>query len=184
MSVGKVNETSIQKAKASGQSFDEWVKGQTQVFHGTSLENANKINIEGFKAGGGKGVSGKASNDFVYATGNKQSANKYVSDRLGIKNPTTIEGGFNGKVLDIQGKMADFEAFGEASRKLGVPLGKDSQGNLSMLDMPAIKKAMQEQGYGAISFSDRYANGSKAYAVLPEQIKTRSQIKAEWDKVK
>jgi len=174
--------TSIQQAKASGQSFDEWVKGQgEQVFHGTSLENANKIKIEGFKIGGGKGVSGQTSGDFIYAAGNKQSANRYVSDRLGIKNPTVVDTGFNGKVLEIQGKMADFEAFGEASKKLGVPLGIGSQGKPTMLDMPAIKKAMQEQGYGAISFSDRYANGSKAYAILPDQIKTRSQLKAEWD---
>ena len=79
--------------------------------------------------------------------------------------------------------MADFEAFGEASKKLGVPLGKDSQGNLSMLNMPAIKKAMQEQGYGAIRFSDRYANGSKALAILPDQIKTKSQLTDFYNKV-
>jgi enhancing lycopene biosynthesis protein 2 len=164
-------------------SAEEFVKAQgTPVYHGTSLENANKINTEGFKAGAGKGVSGQASGDFVYATGNKVSANKYVSDRLGIKNPTIIGGSFNGKTLEIQGKMADFEAFGEASKKLGVPLKIGSQGKPTMLNMPAIKKAMQEQGYGAISFSDRYANGSKAFAILPENIKTKSQLTDIWNK--
>ena len=91
-----------------------------------------------------------------------------------------MEGGFNGKTLEIQGKMADFEAFGEASKKLGVPLEIDSHGKPTMLNMPAIKKAMQEQGYGAISFSDRYANGSKALAILPENIKTKSQLEQIW----
>lgn len=162
-------------------SADEFVKSQGKtVYHGTSLENANKIKSEGFKIGGGKGVSGETSSDFIYATENKVSANKYVSDRLGIKNPTVVTGDFNGKVLEIQGKMADFEAFGEASRKLGVPLGRGSQGGLTMLDMPAIKKAMQEQGYGAIRFSDRYANGTKAMAILPDSIYTKSQLKDIW----
>jgi hypothetical protein len=161
---------------------EEFVKAQPTVYHGTSMENANKINVEGFKTGSGKGVSGQTSNDFIYATESKVSAGKYVSDRLGIKDPTTISGSFNGKVLEIDGKMADFEAFGEASKKLGIPLGKDAQGNLSMLDMTAIKKAMQEQGYGAIRFSDRYANGSKALAIIPDQIKTKSQLTDIWNK--
>lgn len=160
---------------------EEFVKAQPTVYHGTSGENAIKINTEGFKTGSGKGVSGQTSNDFVYATENKVSAGKYVSDRLGIKNPTTVSGSFNGKVLDISGnKMADFEAFGEASKKLGVPLEIGSQGKPTMLNMPAIKKAMQEQGYGAIRFSDRYANGSKALAILPDQIKTKSQLNDIW----
>jgi hypothetical protein len=150
----------------------------TTVYHGTSLDNANKINDGGFKTGAGKGVSGSASNDFIYTTESKTSASKYVSDRLGIKNPTVVSGKITGKILDIPGKMADFEAFGEASKKLGVPLGKDSQGGLSMLDMPAIKKAMKEQGYSAIRFSDKYANGTKAMAVLPDQIKVASALKS------
>jgi hypothetical protein len=154
----------------------------TKFYHGTSAENASKINTEGFKTGVGNGVSGQASNDFIYATESKTSAGKYVSNRLGIKNPTTVSGNFKGKILEIQGKMADFEAFGEVSKKLGVPLGVDSQGTLSMLDMPAIKKAMQEQGYGAIRFSDKYANGSKALAILPDQIKTKSQLTDIWNK--
>jgi len=182
--VGKVKEPitkEIQKAKAEGKSFDEFV-GKDIVYHGTSAENATKISQEGFKAGAGKGVSGQGSTDFIYATGNKPSANKYVSERLGIKNPTVVEGNFSGKVLEIQGKMADFEAFGEASKKLGVPLGIGSQGKPTMLDMPAIQKAMRERGYSAIGFSDRYANGSKAFAILPDKIKTKSQLKQLWDK--
>lgn len=163
---------------------EEFVKAHgTPVYHGTSLENASKINIEGFKAGSGKGVSGQASNDFIYATSNKTGANRYVSDRMGIKNPTVIEGGFTGRVLEIQGKMADFEAFGEASKKLGVPLGIGSQGKPTMLNMSALQKAMGEQGYGAISFSDRYANGAKAFAILPDQIKTKAQLLDIWKRV-
>ena len=157
------------KAKEKMQDFK--INDETTFYHGTSAENATKISSEGFKTGSGKGISGQTSNDFIYATENKVSAGKYVADRLGIKNPTTVKGSFTGKVLDIQGKMADFEAFGEASKKLGIPLGKDSQGKLSMLDMSAIKKAMKEQGYGAIRFSDRYANGSKSLAILPDLIK-------------
>lgn len=173
----------LMKEARKYKSADEFVKAQgTPVYHGTSLENANKINIEGFKAGAGKGVSGQTSGDFVYATGNKAGASRYVSDRMGIKNPTVVEGGFNGKVLEIQGKMADFEAFGEASKKLGVPLEIGPQGKPTMLNMPAIKKAMQERGYGAIGFSDRYANGTKAYAILPESLKTKSQLTDIWNK--
>lgn len=171
------DKSQLPKAKAVTSAEQKVTQEGTEsmtVYHGTSLENANKISTDGFKAGGGKGVSGGASSDFVYVTKNKASANRYVSDRLGIKNPTTVEGSFSGKVLEVQGIKADFEAFGEVSKKLGVPLGVDSQGNLSMLDMPAIKKAMKEQGYGAIQFSDRYANGTKALAVLPENIKTKS----------
>ena len=163
---------------------DEFVNSQQKVYHGTSAENASKISQEGFKIGAGKGVSSQVSTDFVYATGNKPSASKYVSDRLGIKNPTVIEVNFSGKTLEIQGKMADFEAFGEASKKLGVPLGIGSQGKPTMLDIPAIQKAMREQGYSAIGFSDRYANGSKALAILPGQIKTKSQLTDIYKKAK
>ena len=180
--VSSSNDNTLLTEAKKYKSAEEFVKSQPTVYHGTSLENANKINSEGFRTGAGKGVSGETSNDFIYATENKVSADRYVSDRLGIKNPTTVSGSFNGKVLVIPGKMADFEAFGEASKKLGVPLGKDSQGSLTMLDMPAIKRAMQEQGYGAISFSDRYANGSKALAILPDQIKTKSQLTDIWKK--
>jgi len=181
MTKNPLNAGSAKEAIAKGLTEEQFVKGQgTPVFHGTSSENATKISQEGFRAGAGKGVSGQGSSDFVYATGNKPSADRYVADRLGIKNPTVVDGNFNGKVLEIEGKMADFEAFGEASKKLGVSLGKDSQGNFSMLDMSSIKKAMKEQGYSAIGFSDRYANGTKAFAILPDQIKTSSQLRTEY----
>ena len=40
----KVNETSIQKSKASGQSFDEWVKGQGEtVYRGGKNEDIGKL---------------------------------------------------------------------------------------------------------------------------------------------
>lgn len=139
------------------------------VYHGTSLENANKIKTEGFKTGTGKGVSGLPSNDFIYVTENKNSANKYVSDRLSIKNPTVVDASFDGKILDIQGKMADFEAFGKASEQLGIPLK-----NGHILDMPAIKKEMEKQGYSAIRFSDKYQNGTKAIAVIPEKLSQKT----------
>lgn len=150
------------------------IGGINKFYHGTSAENAAKIQSEGFRTGVGKGISGQTSEDFIYATGNKNSAMSYVKDRLSIKNPTTVEGGFTGKVLDIPGKKWDFEAFGEASKKLGVPLLPDSRGNLTMLDIPAIKNAMKEQGYGAIQFSDIGKNGTKAMAIVPDNIKPSS----------
>jgi len=163
-------------------SAEEFIKSQgTPVYHGTSAENAKGIFNNGFALGKGKGVSGTASNDFIYVTPSKTGANKYVSDRLGIKEPTVIESTISGKTLVIPGNNWDFEAFGEASKRFGVPLKPDSRGNLTMLDMPAIKSAMEEQGFGSIAFKDRGANGSQAVAVLPGNIKTRTQLEDIWN---
>lgn len=169
--------------KARGKTFEEFVKTQgTPVYHGTSAENAKGILSNGFALGKGKGVSGAASNDFIYVTPSKSGAGKYVSDRLGIKEPTIIESAISGKTLVIPGNNWDFEVFGEVSKRLGVPLKPDSRGNLTMLDMPAIKLAMKKQGFGSIAFKDRGANGSQAIAVLPDSIKTRSQLTDIWEK--
>jgi len=87
MSVGKVNETSIQKAKASGQSFDDWVKGQgEEVFHGTPEK--------GFKLEKGKPL---------FLTKDFDSANTYAGYSYNTK-PTGEVAKFyaqKGKTLDL-----------------------------------------------------------------------------------
>lgn len=180
-SIPNINGTIPQTKKAATKGVDKSIPKElqplaeeartTKIYHGTSLENANKIKKEGFKVGVGKGVSGEPSKDFVFASGNKSGASSYVNDRLGIKNPTVVEGNFTGKILEVKSKMSDTEAFGEASKMLGVPLKIGPSGKPTILDIEAIKKVMKEQGYGAIKFKDMYANGKEAYAILPENIK-------------
>ena len=133
MSVGKGNETSIQKAKASGQSFDDWVKGQGKtVYHGTDSGSAEIINKNGFagKQGGDTGLS---------FTTDKKVAQEFANARArqrGTK-PVVVE-------VDISGvKNPNYNKFvGGKESEIFVPI-------------------------------DEIKN-----------IKTRSQLKAEWDKVK
>jgi hypothetical protein len=136
---------SIQKAKASGQSFDDWVKGQTsKAFHGTDV--ANIIEKEGFKKMPIKtGVS--AFGEGSYLTSSRANAKGYggVVDAYLPKN------------IKLK-KVFDSDAYKVDTKKLikdgfdGVELETGQGKNITIFD--------------------------------PSKIKTRSQLKAEWDKIK
>ena len=159
-------------------SAEEFVNNKINVFHATNEAQARSIESSGYKPSLGRGFS-NTPGDFAYFTPSVDGAIRYSKTSSNGLNKIT-SGHLKGNILKIEGVMPDFEAFGEASRKLGVPLGKDSQGNLSMLDVDGLKKALQENGYSAIEFKDRYSNGARAIATIPEDVLTKSQLTDIW----
>ena len=107
----KADTSSISSAKASGQSFDEWVKGQTEppkiqtdtvngnnivtLYHGTSKSNAERIRKDGVIRLGGEDsdIPNK-----VFLTSHPDRAKEFGSElievklRYGDKNLTDIDG--------------------------------------------------------------------------------------------
>jgi hypothetical protein len=133
----------IQQAKASGQSFDEWMKGQTsKAFHGSDV--ANIIEKEGFKKMPIKtGVS--AFGEGSYFTSSKANAKGYGG----------VVDAYLPKDIKLK-KVFDSDAYKVDTQKL-IKEGYDG--------------TIMETG-----------NGQNIAIFDPSKIKTRSQLKAEWDK--
>jgi hypothetical protein len=138
-------QSSISKAKSSGQSFDEWVKGQTsKAFHGSDV--ANIIEKEGFKKMPIKtGVS--AFGEGSYLTSSKANAKGYGG----------IVDAYLPKDIKLK-KVFDSDAYKVDTQKL-------------------IK-----EGFDGVELET--GQGKNITIFDPSKIKTRSQLKAEWDKVK
>ncbi len=155
-------------------SAEEFVNNKINVFHATNEAQAKSIERVGYKPSLGRGFSNQPG-DFAYFTPSVDGAIRYSKTSSNGLNKIT-SGSLKGKILKIEGTMPDFEAFGKAQEQLGVPLGIDSRGNLTMLDVDGLKKAMRDNGYSAIEFKDRYSNGAKAIAAIPEDVVTKSQL--------
>jgi flagellar motor protein MotB len=132
--------TSIQKAKASGQSFDEWVKGQPTGFHFTSPET--KITKWSTKKSQGR----------IWFTDNPN-----VGENVGA----------SGK-----GKM--YEVKFDKNAKWAT----EEQADKSFTDQ------LIADGYDGVYHPDSSGEYGNYYEVFnPKVIKTRSQLKSEWDKI-
>ena len=192
MSIGKVNETSIQKSKASGQSFDEWVKGQN-LYHGTSAEiKSGKLQIgagEGFKKGGQSGglfLSDKPEVSQVFGKNIYQASSEIKKQVIDLTKPEGINK-FRGHVGKTY-KTYDGETvkFSQQDFDAMFPSGKTDFASISQYP-ELVEKIVKDNKLRGIAF-DEYAGGTigKTYQILEGDIpvKTRSQLKAEWDKVK
>lgn len=144
---------SIQKAKASGQSFEEWVKGQGKpLYHGSPY--INRINTEGFKLGRGENLA-NAWGRGVYLAENKRLASGYSG----------LESKGGGIV----------ETYIPKDLKLYKARAKDAY---MLKNEELIKK-----GYGGV-ISETGGGNTTITVFDPTQVKTRSQLKAEWNKTK
>jgi hypothetical protein len=172
---------SIQQAKASGQSFDEWVKGQ-----GETLYHGSKADIVGDLVPGASGSRGSA----IYITPDKTQASKY--------------GKINEVVIDKKAKVFDLQKGNEALKKdivsyleknnikyedvdgfifsdvgnidLGYSVSKERFNKF--LESAGKDKFFKDLGYDIAKFGE----GETQVSVYnPKVIKTRSQLKAEWD---
>ena len=178
MSVGKGNETSIQKAKASGQSFDEWVKGQIDdeafkvrdklykgkgsnwrtVYHGTDSKSFAEI----VKSG----QIGRASDDISFFTTSKKEAKEYA------QNKTKYRGGDRKPVvIEVQ-----------------VPAGELRKGQQGVfkneIEADGILKFNKDYIDKDTGFIGQARLDNEGIIATHGSGKTRSQLKAEWDKVK
>ena len=149
--------SSISKAKASGQSFDEWVKGQREtLYHGTPVKFLPE-NIKPTKGTQGTGI---------YLDLKKETATRYAK---------------GGEVFEFSGqnlKLADStkftkeqsQQFSEAYEKTVKQLGEHSDEATNM-------------AYKSMGFDGKKITDTEIMLFDNSKIKTRSQLKAAWDKV-
>lgn len=182
--------TSIQKAKASGMSFDEWVKGQaTELNYKNLQENEYSIKaygkdfnepVEYFRAGQIR------KNGDIWLTDNEAGALQYSKAGGGTKVGSYVVQSKKPLIIDTAGGK-----YANGNIDINKILTKDeiAQG---YTNNPDIKKKFidyaKKNGYDAVQFADSFPDGEGGMRSLvvwnKDQIKTRSQLKAEWDKVK
>ena len=145
-----ISEMPASEAKASGQSFDEWMKGQGRpTYHGSP--NASKIEQNGFKLGNAENLV-NAYGRGVYLTENKKLAGAYS----GLPEK-------GGKVLETY-IPKDIKLY-KATEKQAYTLRNDE---------------LIEKGYDGIETTT--AGGNRNITIFdPAVVKTRSQLKAEWN---
>jgi hypothetical protein len=155
--MGKIDDlsSSIKQAKASGQSFDEWVKGQGEtVYHGSP--KASVIEKEGFSLkylGKGSGYKGTYGAGATFTT--DASRAKLYGDVVETKIPSNL------KLFETNDPVSDLFA------------------NPKIRDVSpeGLSKILKEMGYDGVKVGDEIV------VFDPSKIKTHSQLKAEWDKI-
>jgi len=153
--------SSISKAKASGQSFDEWVKGQETVYHGTKAKFDDFDFLLLGKASGETPVHNLKGAWFV---DNKSVAGGYGKN---IKENIIDTSNFHkvnaeGKTLnDFRDEIWEAKKYVSENKKSGLIIE-------NLIDNKDFSK------------SDI---GKHIFVVDKSKIKTRSQLKAEWDRV-
>ena len=180
---------SIQKAKASGQSFDEWVKGQaTELNYKNLQENDYSIKafgkdfnepVEYFRAGQVR------KNGDIWLTDNEAGAMQYSSAGGGTKVGKYIVQSKKPLIIDTAGGK-----YANGNIDINKILTKEEIAR-GYTNNPDIKKKFidyaKNNGYDAVQFADSFPDGEGGMRSLvvwdKNQIKTRSQLKAEWDKV-
>ena len=159
----KGTETSISKAKASGQSFDEWVKGQGETFyHGTP-----KANVTELKPGGLKGTRGENTVPGVSVTNDFDTAS-YYARKNGVQINAPMEVRINGKVLKA-------ETLKDLQKELGISDWSD-------VTRAKVPNLLKEKGYVGFQIKGSGDVGEIIVTNL-DSLKTRSQLKAEWEKI-
>jgi hypothetical protein len=153
--------TSIKQAKASGQSFDEWVKGQgDEILHGTDKKftDFDKTKI-------GLNEPDSRNNSAFYFTDSLDTAKSYG------KNIVKRYGKFEKPItLDAEGKSyIDFR------ENLIDAMEKAKKGGN---DVVIIKNLSDRKDWGNYEPATHYA------VIDTNKLKTLSQLKAEWNKIK
>jgi len=214
---------SISKAKASGQSFDEWVKGQGEtVLHGTADKfDAFGDNMKGSITGAqsAKGAiwftpdapTAKAYSVYAAESGpiNKLMEQQKVLEKIAQKSGKNSDwakvdkltqeiddlGGYdatyqrrldnaNVKEAVVKGDFLTVDAKGKSPQELSKDGNIDSWLNVQLEKARAMGKdgVVFKNLDDAVGLYDRPATH---YAIFDSKnIKTRSQLKAEWDKIK
>jgi hypothetical protein len=204
----KDTQQSIQQAKASGQSFDEWVKGQGGRFHGTSSElkklatdeemySPKNIYGQGFYTTDNIGIAegyskkGKGSQQSIYKISEKNKTPVY-----------NIEKPMDDTLLSEINKLpvAEFVPYtkGSTLRQVYDDIRElSASGDFSIDEaqgwFDTLKTKLEQRGFRGIEHTGGKLTGKephnvKIYWKPGEDLtftkgKTRSQLKAEWDSV-
>src|SRR3990167_6118343 len=148
----------ISKAKASGQSFDEWVKGQTKMSQFTDEGKTGKFwtTPEGADSGYG---------------GVKKNA------LIDLKNPKIFKGTSSLDYLEEKGLLTP-------KVKKAISDAADSNDPMMEYKIPQdiAEEALKKEGYSGAHWTYEDDLNPTQYQIWDKSvIKTRSQLKAEWD---
>jgi len=181
----------VAEAKASGQSFDEWVKGQG-LFHGTEANiKSGKLQIgagDGAKKGGQSGglfLSDNPNVSSVFGRNVYQASSDIKKQVIDLTDASGVS-----KFRDQIGKTyktwdGDTATFTKQDFDAMFPGGKTDFASVSQYP-ELVEKVVKENKLRGIAFNE-YAGGQvgKTYQILDGEIpvKTRAQLKAEWDSV-
>jgi hypothetical protein len=191
--------SSIQKAKASGQSFDEWVKGEGEaVYHGgTKIDEVGNMRSKwgsfymtdnptyAKSYGGNKSIL----NEMVITTEAKLADLRKPSADIIKQIDEIISPKATGETLKIEKPDGTFVEVPKTKGGLSNPVHSSADiiqgikdGKAYYAEMPEVKKALKKLGYdGMITQESKFGAN---YGVWNKNvIKTRSQLKAEWEKV-
>lgn len=180
---------------------DEFVKAQgTPVFHGsgsslTEIKSMRQLrdvgsNVEPSNIGG--------NSPFVHVTDSEDLAKGYARSRaLNIKGtPNVVEATIQGKILDLNTiTKQEAQTIEDALQALSGGRGADAritrdrllekQVNFSDIEQSKhLESVLRENGYSGIKFRDRGFVGEfkDTVAVLPDKIKTRTQLTDIWNR--
>jgi hypothetical protein len=163
--------SSISKAKAEGKSFDEWVKGQGDISYRGQEKAGSEIsyNTTGFQGDTQGGV---------FFTSNKETAKKYgdnVLEYISNKNNTVSV-----KEADELQKMAEKQV------ALDIKNQVESDELIEQMALGRPKAFVEYTKKPFIEVGDKMfgEEGEKIFYKEFWKDKTKSQLKAEWDKVK
>jgi hypothetical protein len=181
--------SSIAKAKASGQSFEEWVKWQGEtLYHGTG----EGVSFEKFDVGKAQfGNRGKQ----IYLTENRVAADWFSRIRSQANFMQTDEF----KYGTDSGALGKFKP---NTLEFVVPKGAKIKvlNKLPQYNAESVINKLKEEGYDGVRFTDdvlnniegqiglekAFVNGKHPDTTIifnPDILKTRAQLKAEWDAV-
>jgi hypothetical protein len=173
------------EAKASGMSFDEWLKGQGEtVYHGTSKGNIFDKFDTG-KAGLGNANNINHQGDVIYLTNSKEAADYFSTQ-------ATRNAKLRNRNLSLEEATSGADEIGEVMQ---INLAKGAKvKDLDYRPTKAQVDKLRQEGWDAISFPEEAFNAkdlagtkvsglqSRTIAVLDNtKVKTRAQLKAEWD---
>lgn len=164
--------TSISKAKASGQSFDEWVSGQQQVFHGTKSD----IGLDSLSSQSNS--RGQYLGDGIYFTKYKEGADLYggktleaIVDNLDFLDISKLKGVERTKEI---GSLGTYKQYLKNNNLVDTT----KNFNTWSKNQKNVADKVLQMGYKGVTDGQQHVIFDKS------ALKTRSQLKAEWDKVK
>lgn len=192
---------SIQKAKASGQSFDEWVKGQPTLYHGGTKDIQEiKMGKSNFQ----KTFYMSDNPDYAKSYGgNKSSLNEIAIDTKAnladLRKPSNdlinqiknkIEPKPTGKTVKITRPDGSILELPETKGGKSSGIYSTTQiiqgikdGKAMFAELQEVKQALKELGYdGLITQESKF--GANYGVWNKDVLKTRSQLKALWNKAK
>jgi len=163
--------TTLQQEAKKFKSADEFIEAQPKLFHGTSAEFDTLKSTQQLrnKTGDFQPSNIGGNSPFIHITEDINLANSYSKARV-----LNMGGKANTMEVYIDGKILD------KTRNLSTNFGTMERGGKEILE------EMKEGGFVGVKFRDKgnYGQDVNTLAVLPDAVKTKSQLKDIYNKAR